>query len=139
MNEQITLTEKTLDHLESTRKWTLFMSMFGFLVIGLMILFAFTYQSIANDMSSSTSEPSAAFDLILMLSLTAAYLLPILYLYLFSTRMKLAIGSRDESLMESSFKALRLHYTFLSILIILVIAIYLVAGIIFGITGMAKI
>jgi len=139
MDKQITITDKTLEHLESTRKWTLFMSMFGFGIIGLMILFAFTYQAIVNEQPQKADDSSTTFMLILILSLTVAYTPPILLLYRFSTQMKMAIRNRQDSLIESAFKALRLHYTFLSILILVVGALYLISGVLLLQTGIIKI
>lgn len=137
MNEQIILTNLTLNHLESTRKWTLFMSIIGFIVIGLIIIFAFTFGSIMDDIPQMGGAFSSAFVIILYLVMAAIYVPPILHLYRFSTRIKTAVRTKDDELVESAFNALRAHYTYIGILIVIVLGFYVIMAGVMGAIGIS--
>lgn len=59
------------------------------------------------------------------------YGIPIYYLYQFGKHSKIAINNFDSEAISLAFKYLKLHYRFMGILVIVVVALYFVAIIVF--------
>lgn len=125
-----------LAHLEATRKWTLFLSILGFVFIGLMLLFSVFISTFfrAMDLPQTSSYPFPMVSFIPLLVVLVIYFFPIFFLFQFSRYSKIAITSRDETSLAQAFKFLKLHYQFMGVLAIIGVAIYALAiiGILIG-------
>lgn len=128
MNENglhITLEGKEL--LREAGKWAKFISIIGFIGIGLMVILSFfmgTIMSIANYAGGGGSPlPGWAFTII-YLALAVLYAFPVYYLYQFSNNVKKALEMDNTGFLTNSFNYLKSHYKFIGILTIILMAIY---------------
>ena len=121
-----------IEQLNQTKKWTMFVSILGFIFLGLMILLVLVTFTIFSDNESSGFSASSLLPLLL---LTIVYFFPIYFLYQFSSYSKQAIVKGDSKILTTAFKYLRKHYQFMGILIIIVFGLYIILGVIMLLTG----
>lgn len=117
--------------------WTYFLSIIGFvgigllLVVGLIISFAMggmnPYAELGMDM--------AYFGLVYIV-LAVVYFFPVLYLFNFSRKVKSAINSKNNDTLIDAFSNLKSHYKFVGILSIAIIGLYVLIFVIAVIAGM---
>lgn len=124
--EELTLNGASKSFLKETAKWTYFLSIIGFIFVGLMIVFSFFAGTIFNSLPNMEQMP---FDIgpimtgtYLLLSLI--YFFPILYLFQFSVKMKKALQSKDDADLATAFEKLKSHYKFVGVLTIIILSIY---------------
>jgi len=117
-------------YLLETAKWSKFLSILGFILVGPMVIGALfvgvTLGSEAGMRSSGLPFPPALFSLIYLL-IALLYFYPIYYLYNFSVKMKNSLQTGDGTMLRDSFKNLKSHYKFIGILAIVVISIYVLS------------
>ncbi len=117
-------TPMAITHMGHIRKWTYFFAIIGFVLIGLMVLFAMimgtVFSSIAGD---AMPIPTYLFSVIYLL-FALLYFFPIRSLYRFSVQAKKGLAERNSLDMESALGNLRAHYTFLGYLMVIVLIIY---------------
>lgn len=131
-NQNLWVNTEALIHLEASRKWTLFLSIMGFVFIGIMLLTPFLFISFFRGADLPMPFPAAIpmFSMIPLLILVVIYFFPFYYLLQFSRFSKAAIQNKDEASLASALKYLKLHYQFMGVLVIIGAVIYLLA--IFG-------
>jgi len=125
--KQMDFNENTIKNLNELRKWTNFISIVGFIFIGLLIILI---PTIFLTQGPGSHGPGGALTLVPLAIVMVIYFFPIYFLFMFSKHMKKAIEDSDNSNFETSFKYLKFHYRFMGILIIVMLGIYLIAGII---------
>lgn len=131
------LSEKTKHSLNETRKWTSFLSILGFVFIGLIVVGGFSIGTIMSAFSDE-SLPFPGYTLgFVYLIIGAIYFFPIYYLFKFSTHMKEALLHNTEESIEDAFVNLKSHYKFVGIITIVILSMYLLFGIGFAIFGLA--
>lgn len=113
-----------LTHLTETRKWTMFLSILGFVFIGFMIFMA-AVMAFADTANPYFNLPY--FSLIPLLVIVVIYFFPIYYLFQFSRYSRMAINQRDTYYFSEAMKFLKLHYRFMGILAIIAVGFYIVA------------
>jgi hypothetical protein len=123
-----------LDHLNETRKWTFFISIVGFVFMGLGILALFGVMIFAGSFGGAYSA-SPALALIPLLIIVAIYFFPIYFLLLFSRNAKLAVQNSDPNALTNALKYLKFHYRFMGILLIIIVGIYFLVFLIAALTG----
>jgi hypothetical protein len=64
----------------------------------------------------------------------AIYIFPLYYLYQFSVKLKKAVISKDDEVLASAFEMLKSHYKFVGVFTIIMLSIYILAGIV-GLMG----
>jgi hypothetical protein len=131
---KIEIDEKTLNHLNTTRKWVMFLAIIGFIVLGLFIvisLIAGTFLTVFNLSDKGLGVPeSLMFIPVLLLALI--YFFPVLFLFRFSKHMGHAIQTLDNEELHKALKNLKSYFVYIGTLIILGLTGYLVALIIAG-------
>lgn len=140
-NSELKLTNESLGYLNETRKWTMFFAILGFIGIGFLAI-AFIIMAIIGTVGGAMGNmESAIFGVLAVLYLVIGvlYFFPVLYLLKFSTNMKTAIEQTKQNNLVSAFEYLKSHYKFLGIFTIAIFGLYLVAGIIIGIIGVASV
>jgi hypothetical protein len=136
-NQNLGVNTEALIHLEASRKWTMFLSVMGFVFIGIMLLTPFLFLSFFRGADLPTDLPMAfpmAFSmlsLIPLLILVLIYFFPLYYLLQFSRFSRMAIVNLDDTSLAKALKYLKLHYQFMGVLVIIGAVIYLLA--IFGV------
>jgi heme/copper-type cytochrome/quinol oxidase subunit 2 len=118
-----------LDHLNSTRKWTMFLSVLGFIFLGLLIvaglatsLFLTTFKTT----EANLGVPESMMILIFII-VGAIYFFPVFFLFRFSRNTRDAIQNLDKQKLKKGFRNLRLYFTYIGIMVIVVLTIYVVA------------
>jgi len=134
--EQLTLTSRAKEFLKETAKWCKFLSILGFLGLGLLFLSSFFISTIYASMPQSTSIP---FNLgtamtIFYIIMIAIYIFPLYYLHQFSVKLKKALTSKDDEVLANAFEMLKSHYKFVGVFTIIMLSIYILAGIV-GLMG----
>jgi len=138
---ELTLSPGTIKFLTETRKWVNFLSILGFIGIGIMVLFGLFAGAIFNAIPSEFSSPAAGlggglFGIIYIL-MALLYSFPVFYLYKFGSKLKVALLNKDNAALELAFENLKSHYKFVGILMLIIVAFYAVSLIGFGIFGAA--
>lgn len=122
------LNEEAVLYLEETRRWAYFLSIIGFIGVGLMILVGVFIGSAMNKYGGSTfaSVPAQMVSTVYML-IAIVYFFPILYLFRFAVRMKIGLHESNQESMNAAFKNMKSLFRFMGILSIIVISLYVVA------------
>ncbi|HMF73744.1 MAG TPA: DUF5362 family protein [Flavitalea sp.] len=140
MEQSNNLFELQIDHrgssfLRETAKWSRFLSIIGFVMMGLMLLvlgFAGTTMSTMLESGGYGRSAGGGFaQFILLAAFLLIYFFPCLYLYKFATKMQLALRNNDQETLNSSFENMKSCFKFMGILMIVILAIYAVAFLIF--------
>jgi len=118
-----------LKNLNATRKWTTFLSVLGFIFLGLLIigglaagLFLTVFKSGENLLGFPESFLIIAFFVV-----GIVYSFPVLFLFRFSRNTRDAIHNNDILKLTKGFKNLYLFFKIIGILVILVLLIYVIA------------
>jgi uncharacterized membrane protein YjgN (DUF898 family) len=132
-NQSLQLDNSGIQNLNETRKWTMFISILGFIGMGLMILGLIVAMIVMGSFGSKYEDgmmmqtPSLTpFAMIPLIILAAIYFFPLYYLLLFSRNSATAVRNHDSVALNNALKYLRLHYRFMGILLIVVLSIYLI-------------
>lgn len=123
---KIELDSEILNNLNSTRKWTTFLSVLGFIFLGLIIvaglatsLFLTTFKS----QEANLGIPESLM-IILFIIIGAIYFFPVFFLFRFSRNTRDAIQNLDRQKLAKGFRNLRLYFTYIGIMVIVVLSIY---------------
>jgi uncharacterized integral membrane protein len=114
-------------YLLQTVRWTKFLAIIGFILIGLMIMvmipIMFMSASVAALPGVSTGVPMGITMFFVVLSLFL-YIYPTLALLRFSNNMKLAILGADQGAFNTALRHQRNLYRYIGILVIVIISVY---------------
>ncbi|MDP4209759.1 MAG: DUF5362 family protein [Bacteroidota bacterium] len=122
----LSLSGNTKDFLTEITKWAFFLSIIGFIITGLLLISGFI--GIASLWSNNSIPVFAGIILgIFNILIAVIYLLPVLYLYRFSTIARNAIKLGNSEEMEMAFKNLKRHYRFIGILTLVILGIYVLS------------
>ncbi len=131
---QITASAKT--YLKETSGWAQFLSIMGFIFIGIVVVAAIGigifYSTLGDE--NMMGIPGVGLGLIYLL-VGILYFFPIYYLFRFSTNMKKAVQKNDNDNLDIAFKNIKSHYKFMGIFTIVFISIYVLAAIAMAIFG----
>lgn len=132
------ITDEALVHLDSMRKWTMFLAVMGFIGSGFMVLMGLFFAAIMRTMG-----PAHEFGSILPVMLGifyvilgAGYSIPSYFLLRFSNHAKDALTAGNDASLNEAFRYLRTFFVFISISVIAIIALYImliIGAILFGI------
>lgn len=117
--------------LKETATWTYFLSIMGFIGIGIMVIFGIFFGAIMGSMASGNAYQNMGFSLgyfgLIYVVLALLYFFPVYYLFNFSKKMKQALKSSNNDDFKSAFSNLKSHYKYLGIFTITIISIYVLA------------
>jgi hypothetical protein len=124
--QNLQLDDESIAYLNETRKWSMFLSILGFVFIGLLLVVGLVVISIGSSFSSGMGAAYGGIMFIVYLIFGIIYFFPIYYLFMFSKNMKLAITDKDSMSLTVAHRYLKSHYKFMGILAIVVISLYLI-------------
>ena len=134
MEQSNNLFELHVDHngssfLREIAKWSKFLSIVGFIMIGLMILVILFAGSTMATMFSATQYGEAGSLIgMIYIGVVAAvmliYFFPCLYLFKFATKMQIALRNNDQDTLNASFENLKSCFKFMGIFTIICLALY---------------
>ncbi len=132
--KQIVVTEEAISYLTETHKWTKFLSIVGFVSVGLLVLFALFLMIGFNSLESFIPEaqqagfPSSAFPGIglgiLYILIGLLYFFPLKYMFTFSTSLKSAIQDINTDTFTFAMLNLKSLNKFMGIFTIVFLSIY---------------
>ena len=121
-NNGLLIPESAIPYLNSTRKWTMFFAVLGFVMIALMGLGFIIMLIVSAVGQSGFLMPALA---IIYAIIMAIYFFPVYYLFKFSEETKKAIASRNEESIQKSFRYLSLHFKIVGIITIVMLSLYI--------------
>ena len=124
--EQLTLNSQSKSFLKETAKWSSFLAILGFIGIGLMVLLGLFAGAIFSAIPEAQEMP---FDFgtsmtVVYLLLALIYFFPVMYLYKFAKRMKLALATKNDENLAAAFESLKSHYKFIGVFTIIMMSLY---------------
>jgi hypothetical protein len=131
-NFELELNQSAKGFLKETAKWAYFLSILGFIGVGLMVviaIFAGTIFGVIGNMMPGeiAGKIGAAFGIIITifyLLLAGLYFFPVYYLYKFASNAKTALQKEDTETLTTSFQYLKSHYKFIGILMASILCLY---------------
>ena len=129
---ELEVSDEIKGYLKEISKWSYFLSILGYVGIGLMLIFGIFFGAImSNTTQVGDANPYAAmgfsmgyFGLIYVV-LALVYFFPVYYLFNFSRKMKRAVNTSNNEDFKSAFSNLKSHYKFMGIFALVIISIYL--------------
>ncbi|MCA6068093.1 DUF5362 family protein [Chryseobacterium sp. RG1] len=122
--EELRIDRISREFLTETAKWANFLSILGFIGLGLMVLVAL-FMFVVGASNSFMPLGSGVFVGIFYILIAGFYFVPINYLYKFSSNMKDALRTNNQASLTSSFEYIKSHYKFIGILTIVIMGIYI--------------
>ena len=128
-NFEIQLTESAKGFLKETAKWAYFLSILGYVGIGIIVMFAIFAGTIFASISSMSQignfgSSMGTFISIIYLLMAALYFFPIYYLNKFASNAKIALRDNDTASLTTSFEYLKSHYKFIGVLTVVIFCLY---------------
>jgi len=132
---ELSINKEIKGFLSETTKWTYFLSVLGFVGIGMLLLLG-VFVAFSNPgsqlMWGAEQSPSSAYKFGYTFGITFFYVLlavlyffPVLYLFKFSRKMKSALKLSNNNDFKMAFLNLKSHYKFMGIFAIVIISIYI--------------
>ncbi|VBB46310.1 conserved membrane hypothetical protein [uncultured Paludibacter sp.] len=140
----LVITPESESYLTTTAKWSQFLAILGFILVGLVILLGFTFSlfsSVFNEFSEADKFPVPgflSFVWIIYIAMGALYFFPTYYLFLFSKKVQEAIQTKNQAQLDEGFRNMKRLAKFVGITTLVVICLYVIAiplafiGTIFG-------
>jgi heme/copper-type cytochrome/quinol oxidase subunit 2 len=128
-DRKIEIGSEILNNLNSTRKWTTFLSVLGFIFLGLLIVAGLTtslFLTTFKTQEANLGIPESAM-IIIFVVVGAIYFFPVFFLFRFSRNTRDAIQNLDSQKLSKGLNNLRLYFTYTGIMVIVVLSIYVVA------------
>lgn len=128
-NFELQLNQTARDFLKETAKWAYFLSILGFIGIGLMVLLAVFAGTIFASMGTMSGLGAMGGSFGTMMGvfyflIAALYFFPVYYLNKFSTNAKRAFRENDTEALTTSLGYLKSHYKFVGILMLSILVLY---------------
>ena len=124
----------TLRNLNVTRRWAMFLSVSGFIFLGLILMLGIITGTFLTAFSHSDKIPGVP-DVLLIgsfIGLALIVFFPILFLFRFSKHTSNAVAALDGKELHKAVKCLKLFFLFIGIFLILLISAYFAAILVFG-------
>jgi uncharacterized membrane protein len=133
-NGKIEIEQDTLNHLNTTRKWAMFLAIIGFIFLGLLIIIGLLAGTFLTAFSSGEKGLGVPESLMFVPILLMAVILffPVLFLFRFSKHTSHAIQNLDKLRLHKAIKNLRYYFAYIGVLIIIIFIFYIVVLIVAG-------
>lgn len=143
---EILLTQDGRKYLNQIAKWTKFLSILGFVLLGISLLIIvslgifITATNRYEMMVGAGYYNPAVFQwsyVIVYVLLIAVYFVPLYYLYQFSVKTRQALQANNTETLTEGLAFLKKHYMFIGVFVIICLVMYLL-GTILMIAGFAR-
>ena len=130
LNYDLQLSHTSQTFLSETAKWGKFISIIGFIGCGFILIIAFFVPSIYSSLSTFQGMPAQVASgskigiTIVYFLISLLLFFPCLFLYRFSTKMKVALKTVSQENFDESFKNLKSMFKFYGIFTIVMLSIY---------------
>jgi hypothetical protein len=132
--KRIEVEQDTLAHLNTARKWAMFLAIMGFIFLGLAViigLLAGTFLTAFSTGQKGLGIPESMMFIPVIL-LGAIYFFPVLFLFRFSKHTLHAINTLDKMAFHKAIKNLKAYFAYIGILIIIILTLYIVVLVVAG-------
>jgi hypothetical protein len=132
--KSIEVEQDTLAHLNTARKWAMFLAIMGFIFLGLAViigLLAGTFLTAFSTGQKGLGIPESMMFIPVIL-LGAIYFFPVLFLFRFSKHTLHAINTLDKQAFHKAIKNLKAYFAYIGILIIIILTLYIVVLVVAG-------
>jgi len=131
-NSQLTITPEIKSFLKETAKWAKLLSIVGFFFVALIAIIGIGISIFSGSVLSGLDEvsselvPKGMFGAVgfMYVVLAIVYLVPINYMYKFSSKMNIALATDDQNHLSESFRNLKSLYKFFGIFMAIIIGMY---------------
>ena len=124
-NPSVTITDEIKNYVIQTSKWMKFLSILGFVGLGLMAIGGLSMFALGASFGEYMHTP---FNPMLFgffyLVFAVLYFFPVLYLFKAAVGLKEGVNGSQDSL-TSGFMNLKMHYRYVGILTIVIISLYI--------------
>ncbi|MBK7712722.1 MAG: hypothetical protein IPJ37_18510 [Bacteroidales bacterium] len=123
---KIDISPGTLRNLNTLRKWTMFLSVTGFIFLGLIIILGILTGTFFTAFNQSNKIPGIP-DLLVIAAFAGVALIdffPIFFLYRFSKHLADFVTTQDRKSIHHAIRDIKRFFIFIGILVILLIAGY---------------
>jgi len=132
LSNDLAVTTISRRYLSETAKWAKLLAILGFIMCGFMAIAAFFLPFLMSFMPAGEMTPmGGAMGRGLGMIMTVMYLglalilfMPCLYLYRFSTKMKIALLQSDSEVLDTSFSNMKSFFKFYGIITIITMSFY---------------
>lgn len=116
----------TLKNLNTIRIWTTFLSVLGFILIGLFIIAGIATGMFLTTFSTTKETLGIPESMVIILLFVAGAisLFPVLFLFRFSKNIRDAVQNNDQQKFDRGIRNLKKYFTFIGILVIIALAAY---------------
>lgn len=128
---ELQLNESAKGFLRETAKWAYFLSILGYVGIGLIVLIAVfvgaIFTTIGSMMPAEMNNFGAmggSFLSAIYLIMAALYFFPVFYLNKFASNAKIALRDNDSKSLTASFEYLKSHYKYIGIMSLIILCLY---------------
>ncbi|AEV98356.1 hypothetical protein A4D02_22610 [Niastella koreensis] len=134
---ELQIDQQSISYMGETARWAKFLSIVGFVMCGLLVIFAVFAGSIISILSKvgssyESSTYSSAVMGVYSYGIAAGYIIlallfffPCLYLFNFSSKMQTALRNNDQINLNAAFGNLKSCFKFVGILTIVILSFYL--------------
>ncbi|HOB86040.1 MAG TPA: DUF5362 family protein [Bacteroidales bacterium] len=126
-DRKIEIGSETIRDLDITRKWTMFLSVIGFIGTAAFLisgLFTGIFLSVFDTSREGSGIPGWI-SFIAIILITLLILFPVIYLFRFSKFAATAVKTGDGLKLKTAFRNLKRYYVFSGILVIIALVAYL--------------
>lgn len=118
----------TLRNLNTIRIWTTFLSVLGFILIGLFIIAGIATGMFLTSFSTTKATLGIPESMVIILLFVAGAisLFPVVFLFRFSKNIRDAVQNNDQQKLDRGIRNLKKYFTFIGILVIIAITVYAV-------------
>ena len=124
-------------HLADAARWAKFLAIMGFIVCGLIVIVGIFAGSVLESFSStrryegfdSNVEVTRGLGIVatvFYILIAVLYFFPCLFLFNFASKMKTALLSNDQDVLNSSFQNLKKTFRYIGVLSIIVLSFWVV-------------
>lgn len=132
--KKIEIGQETVKNLNTLRKWTMFLSVLGFIFFGLIITLGLLTGTFLTAFNHSDKTPGIP-DALLVAAFAGLALInffPILFLFRFSKHISNAVSTLDSREMHIAIKYLKRFFVYIGAILIAVVALYVASIILEG-------
>ena len=132
--KNIEIGQDTLKHLNTLRKWTMFLAVIGFIFFGLIIILGLITGTFltAFNLSSNTQGIPDALVIAAFIAFALMNFFPVYFLFSFSKHTSLAVAKHDRKEMHVAIKFLKRFFIYIGVFIIVVLTVYIASLVMAG-------
>jgi hypothetical protein len=116
---ELTITNHMIDSMRSTRPWAMFLSIVGFITVGLMVLAGMIMMVVGSVVTRKFDGFPAVLMGIMYIAMSFFYLVPSIYLFRYASAIGRFLDSMTEAEMESALSYQKSFWKFVGIVVII--------------------